>query len=127
MLRLLLERYDKGGFGNSWKECFWNGGVDVALMKVWCLGQIAKMARITPAVTLTTLKESSLTPDAVRFNEEKQEGAGFYEEVLKKAQVAGLKCWLDTVSVPRSPTYNTKTCQVGPQFTWQPNIDDPVH
>lgn len=49
----------------------------VALMKARWMEQIAKTARITPAVTLTTLKESSLTPDVVRFNEGKQEGAGF--------------------------------------------------
>lgn len=34
--------------------------LDVALMKVWHMKQIAKMARITPAVTLATLKEPSL-------------------------------------------------------------------
>lgn len=33
--------------------------LDVALMNVQHMKQIAKMARITPAVTLATLKESS--------------------------------------------------------------------
>lgn len=34
--------------------------MDGALMKALRMKQIAKMARITPAVTLATLKESSL-------------------------------------------------------------------
>lgn len=51
----------------------------------------AKIARITPAGTLATLKRCVLTAQMLRsFNEGKQEGVGFYEEALQSMQVSGL-------------------------------------
>lgn len=53
-----MSDFHKGGL-KLWITVF-GAALDVALMKVQHMKQIAKMARITPAVTLATLKASSL-------------------------------------------------------------------
>lgn len=53
-----MSDFHKGGL-KLWIPVF-VAALDVSLMKVWRMKQIAKMARITPEVTLATLKEPSL-------------------------------------------------------------------
>lgn len=81
--------------------------MDVALMNVQHMKQIAKMARITPAVTLATLKESSpahqMLSDLMRENKKELLFWGFFcKNVLKKTQVSGLQRWPNLPAVPQN-------------------------
>lgn len=83
--------------------------LDVALMNVQHMKQIAKMARITAAVTLATLKESSpahqMLSDLMRENKKERLFWAFfffYKNVLKKTQVSGLQRWPNLPAVPQN-------------------------